>query len=166
MLNASDLILNVAILSIIARDPEGTSGYKITQDVRAKMPNIPESTFFPLLKQMETDGYLEAFHKDLGGRSRLFYKITNSGVAKMIDYQNELMNYMQQANSLMNQQAATTTEQVQPTQTENVETVEETSADSTTEEAVSVNEVVENSVTEEINSESEVAETLVASEPE
>ena len=51
MFNTGDLILDAVILSIVARTPEGTYGYKITQDVRSKM-DVPESTFYPLLKQM------------------------------------------------------------------------------------------------------------------
>ncbi len=100
MFNTGDLILDAVILSIVARTPEGTYGYKITQDVRSKM-DVPESTFYPLLKQMQMDGYLEVYHKDLGGRSRRFYKITESGKERLEFCQQNWTNYLQSASNLL-----------------------------------------------------------------
>lgn len=100
MFNTGDLILDAVILSILARTPEGTYGYKITQDVRSKM-DVPESTFYPLLKQMQMDGYLEVYHKDIGGRSRRFYKITESGLERLEFCQQNWANYLQNASSLL-----------------------------------------------------------------
>lgn len=100
MFNTGDLILDAVILSIVARTPEGTYGYKITQDVRSKM-DVPESTFYPLLKQMQMDGYLEVYHKDFGGRSRRFYKITESGRERLEFCQQNWTNYLQNASTLL-----------------------------------------------------------------
>lgn len=100
MFNTGDLILDAIILSIVARTPEGTYGYKITQEVRSKM-DVPESAFYPLLKQMQMEGYLEVYHKDLGGRSRRFYKITESGRERLEFCQQNWTNYLQNANSLL-----------------------------------------------------------------
>ena len=100
MFNTGDLILDAVILSIVARTPEGTYGYKITQDVRSKM-DVPESTFYPLLKQMQMDGYLEVYHKDLGGRSRRFYKITEAGKERLEFCQQNWANYLQSASTLL-----------------------------------------------------------------
>ena len=58
MFNTSELILDAVILSIVASTPEGISGFKIVQNVRSKI-DVPENTFYPLLKQMQADGYLE-----------------------------------------------------------------------------------------------------------
>ena len=102
-MNSGDMVLDAVILSIVARNPEGTYGYKITKDVRSKMPDVPESTFYPLLQQMQNDGLLEVYHKDLGGRSRRFYKITDSGLEKLASYQENIMDYVQQANSIISE---------------------------------------------------------------
>ncbi len=119
MFNTGDLILDAVILSIVARTPEGTYGYKITQDVRSKM-DVPESTFYPLLKQMQMDGYLEVYHKDLGGRSRRFYKITESGKERLEFCQQNWTNYLQSASNLLMsapaQQSEAPVEPVAPTQ--------------------------------------------------
>jgi PadR family transcriptional regulator PadR len=106
MLNTSELILDAVILSIVASTPEGISGFKIVQNVRSKI-DVPENTFYPLLKQMQADGYLEVYHKDIGGRSRRFYKITDPGRAHLVECQQSWNNYLQGASSLlMNPSAA------------------------------------------------------------
>ena len=125
MFNTSDLILDAVVLSIVARDPEGTYGYKITQDVRAKM-DVPESAFYPLLKQMVADGYLEVYHKDLGGRSRLFYKITASGRERLVYCQQSWTNYLQNATSFMNSTPAETQEEAPTPETTTSESAAQT----------------------------------------
>ena len=92
MFNTSELILDAVILSIVASTPEGISGFKIVQNVRSKI-DVPENTFYPLLKQMQADGYLEVYHKDIGGRSRRFYKITDAGRAQLLLYRREWADY-------------------------------------------------------------------------
>lgn len=101
MFNTNELILDAVILSIVASTPEGISGFKIVQNVRSKI-DVPENTFYPLLKQMQADGYLEVYHKDIGGRSRRFYKITDSGREHLAYCQQSWNNYLQGASSLLN----------------------------------------------------------------
>ena len=100
MFNTSELILDAVILSIVASTPEGISGFKIVQNVRSKI-DVPENTFYPLLKQMQADGYLEVYHKDIGGRSRRFYKITDAGREHLTYCQQTWNNYLQGASSLL-----------------------------------------------------------------
>jgi PadR family transcriptional regulator PadR len=108
MLNTSELILDAVILSIVASTPEGISGFKIVQNVRAKI-DVPENTFYPLLKQMQADGYLEVYHKDIGGRSRRFYKITDIGREHLVECQQSWNNYLQGASSLLMNNSAPVT---------------------------------------------------------
>ena len=105
MFNTSELILDAVILSIVASTPEGISGFKIVQNVRSKI-DVPENTFYPLLKQMQADGYLEVYHKDIGGRSRRFYKITDAGREHLTYCQQTWNNYLQGASSLLMNGAA------------------------------------------------------------
>ena len=100
MFNTSELILDAVILSIVASTPEGISGFKIVQNVRSKI-DVPENTFYPLLKQMQADGYLEVYHKDIGGRSRRFYKITDAGREHLTYCQQTWNSYLQGASSLL-----------------------------------------------------------------
>ena len=105
MFNTSELILDAVILSIVASTPEGISGFKIVQNVRSKI-DVPENTFYPLLKQMQADGYLEVYHKDIGGRSRRFYKITDAGREHLTYCQQTWNSYLQGASSLLMNGAA------------------------------------------------------------
>ena len=113
MFNTSELILDAVILSIVASTPEGISGFKIVQNVRSKI-DVPENTFYPLLKQMQADGYLEVYHKDIGGRSRRFYKITDTGRERLTYCQQTWNSYLQGASSLLMSGAAETAPASQP----------------------------------------------------
>ena len=113
MFNTSELILDAVILSIVASTPEGISGFKIVQNVRSKI-DVPENTFYPLLKQMQADGYLEVYHKDIGGRSRRFYKITDAGREHLTYCQQTWNSYLQGASSLLMTGAAQPTAEPAP----------------------------------------------------
>ena len=168
MFNTSDLILDAVVLSIVARDPEGTYGYKITQDVRAKM-DVPESAFYPLLKQMVADGYLEVYHKDLGGRSRLFYKITASGRERLVYCQQSWTNYLQNATSFMNSTPAETQEEAptpETTTSESAAQTDTTVAPAAEESAPVVEEVPASEETADAEAPEDAAEETPAAEPE
>ena len=168
MFNTSDLILDAVVLSIVARDPEGTYGYKITQDVRAQM-DVPESAFYPLLKQMVADGYLEVYHKDLGGRSRLFYKITASGRERLVYCQQSWTNYLQNATSFMNSTPAETQEEAptpETTTSESAAQTDTTVAPAAEESAPVVEEVPASEETADAEAPEDAAEETPAAEPE
>ena len=168
MFNTSDLILDAVVLSIVARDPEGTYGYKITQDVRAKM-DVPESAFYPLLKQMVADGYLEVYHKDLGGRSRLFYKITASGRERLVYCQQSWTNYLQNATSFMNSTPAETQEEAptpETTTSESAAQTDTTVAPAAEESAPVVEEVPASEETADAEAPEEAAEETPVAESE
>ncbi|MCR5624947.1 MAG: helix-turn-helix transcriptional regulator [Lachnospiraceae bacterium] len=95
IMNNGEAMLDTVILSIVAADPEGTYGYKITKDVRVRLPQVSESEFYPVLQRLQENGLLEVYHKDLGGRSRRFYKITDSGRQRLASYQETIRNYVE-----------------------------------------------------------------------
>ena len=92
MFNTSDLILDAVVLSIVARDPEGTYGYKITQDVRSVL-EVSESTLYPVLRRLQKDECLETYDMAYAGRNRRYYKITEKGTAQLNLYRVEWKNY-------------------------------------------------------------------------
>lgn len=80
MLNKGSDGIIIAILSAVVDKPDGMMGKEIISEVRSELPKVNASTLYPLLRQMQSDGYLDVFQKeDQGGRSRSFYKITDSG---------------------------------------------------------------------------------------
>ncbi len=54
-------------------------GYKLTQDVKSLVP-ISESSLYPVLRRLQTSGYLETYDIQVDGRNRKYYKITQAGM--------------------------------------------------------------------------------------
>ena len=47
--NTGAALLDAIVLAVVSKEPEGTYGYKITQDVRGVL-DISESTLYPVLR--------------------------------------------------------------------------------------------------------------------
>ena len=100
MFNTSDLILDAVVLSIVARDPEGTYGYKITQDVRSVL-DVSESTLYPVLRRLQRDECLETYDQAYAGRNRRYYKITEQGWAQLGMYREEWSRYSEKISGIL-----------------------------------------------------------------
>ena len=72
--NTGAALLDAIVLSVVARDREGTYGYKITQEVRQAI-EISESTLYPVLRRLQKDECLEAYDMECAGRNRRYYKV-------------------------------------------------------------------------------------------
>lgn len=57
-------------------------GYKIISDLNGII-EISESTLYPILKRLETGGYITARTAEYSGRLRRYYKLTPSGLTKL-----------------------------------------------------------------------------------
>ena len=57
-------------------------GYKIISDLNGVI-EISESTLYPILKRLETGGFITARTAEYNGRLRRYYKITPSGLDKL-----------------------------------------------------------------------------------
>lgn len=80
--NTGSALLDAIVLAIVATDPAGTYGYKITQDVRQVL-DISESTLYPVLRRLLKDGCLEAYDLEYAGRNRRYYRLTPAGAAQL-----------------------------------------------------------------------------------
>lgn len=86
--NTGAALLDGIVLAVVSREPEGTYGYRITQDVRYAL-EVSESTLYPVLRRLQKDGCLECYDKEYGGRNRRYYKITEKGVVQLNLYRSE-----------------------------------------------------------------------------
>ena len=86
--NTGSSLLDAVVLSVVAQEPQGTYGYKITQDVR-KIMDVSESTLYPVLRRLQKDGYLETYDMEFQGRNRRYYKITSNGMILLDKYRSE-----------------------------------------------------------------------------
>lgn len=87
----SDL-LNAVVLAVVSENEEGTYGYSITQNVR-KVLDVSESTLYPVLRRLQTDGMLETYDQEFNGRNRRYYRITAAGKERLSEYKSAWKNY-------------------------------------------------------------------------
>ena len=59
--NTGSALLDAIVLAVVSREPEGTYGYKITQEVRQAI-DLSESTLYPVLRRLQKDGCLEVYN--------------------------------------------------------------------------------------------------------
>ena len=92
LFNTGAALLDAIVLAVVAREPEGTYGYKITQEVR-QVIELSESTLYPVLRRLQKDECLEVYDRQYDGRNRRYYKVTEKGMAQLNLYQVEWKNY-------------------------------------------------------------------------
>ncbi len=63
-------------------------GYQIVKDVSGYI-EISESTLYPILKRLDSGGYLTTYTSEYNGRLRKYYKITPSGCEKISEFVRE-----------------------------------------------------------------------------
>jgi PadR family transcriptional regulator, regulatory protein PadR len=78
----SALLIEYMILTVV-KDKD-SYGYEISQTVK-KAADIKESTLYPILKKLQTAGYLTTYSEEYQGRKRKYYSITEDG-RKEIEY--------------------------------------------------------------------------------
>ena len=97
--NTGAALLDAIVLAVVSREPEGTYGYKITQDVR-QVIDLSESTLYPVLRRLQKDECLEVYDMEFAGRNRRYYKVTSRGWAQLQLYESEWKSYAAKINSL------------------------------------------------------------------
>lgn len=97
--NTGAALLDAIVLAVVAKDEEGTYGYKITQDVRQAI-EVSESTLYPVLRRLQKEGCLFVYDREFGGRNRRYYQITDVGTEKLLEYRREWEIYSANITSL------------------------------------------------------------------
>ncbi len=80
-------LLEACVLAALRR--EESYGYKIISDVSPYI-EISESTLYPILKRLESGGYLTTRTVGINGRLRKYYMITEAGVRRLKEYVEDL----------------------------------------------------------------------------
>lgn len=92
-------LLDACVLSLLKK--EDSYGYKLTQDVKELLP-ISESSLYPVLKRLNSNGYLTTYDSPIDGRNRKYYKITESGIQKHKLYIEEWTAYKKLIDGIFN----------------------------------------------------------------
>lgn len=97
--NTGAALLDAIVLAVVSKDPEGTYGYKITQEVR-QVIELSESTLYPVLRRLQKDECLEVYDMECAGRNRRYYKVTERGRAQLALYKNEWKKYSEKISGM------------------------------------------------------------------
>ena len=79
-------ILDVCVLAAIKS--EDSYGYKIIKDIKPYI-ELSESTLYTILKRLEAAEMLTVRTVEHGGRLRKYYRITDSGLARIEEFKEE-----------------------------------------------------------------------------
>lgn len=90
--NTGAALLDAIVLAVVSKEPEGTYGYKITQEVR-QVIELSESTLYPVLRRLQKDDCLVVYDQECAGRNRRYYKVTERGMAQLQLYRGEWKRY-------------------------------------------------------------------------
>ena len=93
-------LLDAIVLSIAAGEPEGTYGYRITQEMRSAL-GVSESTVYPVLRRLQRDGCLSVYDQEYGGRNRRYYKVTEQGASRLTRYRAEWQSYSERISAIL-----------------------------------------------------------------
>ena len=79
-------LLDAYVLALLRRGD--TYGYKLFSDV-AENISISESTLYPILRRLETAGFLTTYNMEFGGRLRKYYRLTYEGYNRLEEYKTQ-----------------------------------------------------------------------------
>ena len=103
--NTGAALLDAIVLAVVSKEPEGTYGYKITQEVR-QVIELSESTLYPVLRRLQKDDCLAVYDMECAGRNRRYYKVTEKGMAQLNLYRIEWKNYSKKISEMFEGGAA------------------------------------------------------------
>ncbi len=98
--NTGAALLDAIVLSIVSAEPEGTYGYRITQEMR-KVLEVSESTLYPVLRRLQKDSCLTVYDREYAGRNRRYYQVTEQGMAQLNMYRGEWQSYSAKISSIL-----------------------------------------------------------------
>ncbi|MDD3382493.1 MAG: PadR family transcriptional regulator [Bacilli bacterium] len=79
-------ILEIFVLGFLKK--EDSYGYKIVQEL-SQIIEISESTLYPILRRLETNGSISTYQEEYNGRLRKYYSITSSGRETLDSFKKE-----------------------------------------------------------------------------
>ncbi len=80
---------------VLAAIEEGDAyGYQITQETISLL-HVSESALYPVLRRLEQQGCFETYNAEYGGRLRKYYRMTDTGRARLAQLRGEMANLKQ-----------------------------------------------------------------------
>lgn len=79
-------ILDILVLKILSNGE--SYGYNILKECNSVI-DMTESTLYPILRRLESSGFLLSYNMEHNGRLRKYYKITDLGTQKLTQFRDE-----------------------------------------------------------------------------
>lgn len=98
--NTGAALLDAIVLAVVSKDPMGTYGYKITQEVR-QVIELSESTLYPVLRRLQKEAYLAVYDQECAGRNRRYYIVTDKGRYQLDMYKTEWKKYSEKISGIL-----------------------------------------------------------------
>ncbi len=94
----SAAMLDACVLAILTH--EDKYGYKLTQEIKEKL-GISESTLYPVLRRLQKEAFLETYDVAVTGRNRRYYRLTQRGREKVMDYREEWLKFTNRIGTIL-----------------------------------------------------------------
>jgi len=78
-IQAAGALLDGCVLSLLAKND--AYGYNLTQQMKSTL-GVSESTLYPVMRRLQTEGCLTVYDVPHNGRNRRYYRITELGLEK------------------------------------------------------------------------------------
>lgn len=91
-------LLDACVLGILNKSDY--YGYKLTQDLVEKI-EVSESTLYPVLRRLQKSELLGTYDKQIDGRNRRYYHITDRGKEQLKVYTNAWKKYKESLDSIL-----------------------------------------------------------------
>lgn len=69
-------LMEMLILTIINK--EDSYGYQISQELKS-VSNLKDSALYPVLKRLSENGFVQVYDRQIQGRNRKYYRMTEQG---------------------------------------------------------------------------------------
>lgn len=79
-------LLDACVLAVLAKSD--AYGYVLSREVK-KVVDISESTLYPVLRRLQKDDCLTTYDREVSGRNRRYYALTEKGRGLFEDYRRE-----------------------------------------------------------------------------
>jgi PadR family transcriptional regulator PadR len=96
-------ILDACVLAMLSR--EDAYGYSLTQSVKDTL-DVSESTLYPVMRRLQTQGELSTYDLPHAGRNRRYYRITETGLLKLQEHIDEWREYKERIDSILGGEGA------------------------------------------------------------
>jgi len=97
-IQATGILLDGCVLSLLSK--EDAYGYNLTQKVKNAL-RVSESTLYPVMRRLQTEGCLTVYDIPHSGRNRRYYQITDKGREKYAECTTKWQDFVQRIDSVI-----------------------------------------------------------------